>query len=368
VTSSTRITWSGAKGGVGNRRPGIRVQILMLLIAKYSGLFALARMLTARKTRILAYHGIWLGEGRFGNFLYMSPEKFAARMALLERWGYPVVPLADHVSDIRCATVITIDDGWYGTWSVMLPVLERHGYPATLYLATYYCLNQKPVIDVALQYCFHAGNGVRVRDLHLPEYEFGPRRIDNAAGRQRALADALKISAALNNDAERQQFLIAICNCIGIDYDRIVTSRWFHFMNSAEVADAAARGICVEAHTHRHRITDQGEDCLAQEIATNAAYIEALTGRRPEHFCYPNGRFSAALWPVLESCHMASATTTDTGLVDRATPRYAMPRILDGQEVSDLEFEAEMCGFLEISRRFRSIGRKPTRGEHRGAQ
>ena len=116
-------------------RPAINLKRRILLFAKYSGLFALARVLTSRKTRVLAYHGIWLGEGHFGNYLYMSAEKFAARMALLEKWGYPVVPFAGKSSKNsldRCPTAITIDDGWYSIWSAMLPVLERHNYPATV--------------------------------------------------------------------------------------------------------------------------------------------------------------------------------------------------------------------------------------------
>jgi peptidoglycan/xylan/chitin deacetylase (PgdA/CDA1 family) len=37
-----------------------------------------------------------------------------------------------------CATVVTIDDGWYGTYKFMGPILKEHGFQATLYIASYY--------------------------------------------------------------------------------------------------------------------------------------------------------------------------------------------------------------------------------------
>ncbi len=149
--------------------PEIDLKRGFLLVAKYSGLFALARILTARKTRVLAYHGIWLGEGHFGNFLYMSADKFAARMALLKKWRYPVVPFKGRPDKAqhRCPTVITIDDGWYSAWASMLPALEKHNYPATVYLTTYYCLHQAPVIDVALSYCFSIIDTDKVRSQRM---------------------------------------------------------------------------------------------------------------------------------------------------------------------------------------------------------
>ena len=341
--------------------PALSLKQSILLFAKYSGLFALARFLTRHKTRVLAYHGIWLGDGHFGNFLYMSADKFAARMALLEKWGYPVVPftgLPEGRSQYRCPTAITIDDGWYSTWSKMLPVLERHDYPATLYLTTYYCLNQAPVIDVALNYSFSLIDANKGLTLHLPAYGFGPVSIGSDETREEALVKARDVIASLDSDSSRQQFLQAVCDEIGVDHTGFLAGRWFDLMGPEEVKDAVRRGMTIELHTHHHRITHQGKCSLAEEIAVNRKYIEELTGVTPHHFCYPSGRFTTSLWPMLEKCNIASATTTEIGLVAENSPRYAMPRILDGQDVSELEFEAEMCGFIEVLRTVRGVGRR----------
>ena len=48
-----------------------------------------------------------------------------------------------------------------------------------------------------------------------------------------------------------------------------------------------------------------------------------------------------------------SATTIEPGLNYADTPRFALKRVVDGHPVSDIEFEAEMTGFMEIVRALR---------------
>src|SRR3546814_7760895 len=70
------------------------VLLVILRVAKLTGLFALARLLTAGDLRILCYHGAALrDEHHFRPGLFMGKETFAARMALLARQGYPVIGL-----------------------------------------------------------------------------------------------------------------------------------------------------------------------------------------------------------------------------------------------------------------------------------
>jgi hypothetical protein len=43
-------------------------------------------------------------------------------------------------------------------------------------------------------------------------------------------------------------------------------------------------------------------------------------------------------------------TTCDSGLAAAAEAGFALPRISDGDHVSQLEFEAEVSGFMELVR------------------
>ncbi len=66
---------------------------LILNVAKRFGLFAVAGWITQNQVRILGYHGIWFRDGHFGNHLFMSPEKFQARLSWLENSKYRIVSL-----------------------------------------------------------------------------------------------------------------------------------------------------------------------------------------------------------------------------------------------------------------------------------
>lgn len=125
-------------------------------MAKGLGLFHVARLLTRRAARVLCYHGIWLGDdGYRGDGMFMHPETFRARLALLRRLGYRVVTLPEAVEAAcgrgnigPCPVAITIDDGWFGTYRDMLPALLDEGMPATLYCDTRNLLEGKPIAHV----------------------------------------------------------------------------------------------------------------------------------------------------------------------------------------------------------------------------
>jgi hypothetical protein len=106
-------------------------------------------------------------------------------------------------------------------------------------------------------------------------------------------------------------------------------------------------------HTHRHRFpTDETQ--AKRELEDNRAVLQPLVCGKPLiHFCYPSGRWSEQHFALLSDAGIASATTCDAGLNYPTTHHLALRRFLDNEYVSQIEFEAEMCGFLDILRRLR---------------
>lgn len=87
---------------------------------------------------ILAYHQV----AESGGYRWaVTPEAFAAHVRWLLDSGHRVIPLAALVGGgaraaVRDGVVLTFDDGHRGVLLHALPVLERHGLPATLFLTT----------------------------------------------------------------------------------------------------------------------------------------------------------------------------------------------------------------------------------------
>lgn len=98
-------------------------------------------MTPAGPIAILAYHSI----DDSGSVLSTSPQAFREQMDILDELGVRVLGLDEVRTAPRMnetagpAVVITFDDGFRNFYEWGLPILQRHRYPATVFLVTGYC-------------------------------------------------------------------------------------------------------------------------------------------------------------------------------------------------------------------------------------
>ena len=124
-----------------------------------------------------------------------------------------------------------------------------------------------------------------------------------------------------------------------------------------EVGKLSDFGVDVQLHTHRHRLDLDSRDEVEREIEEDRVRLEPLMGRKLEHFCYPSGDHHSRAYPWLRELGLKSVTTTRAGFCYRTTPPFELPRIVDGEDVHPIEFEAELAGTLELTRRIRRWSR-----------
>ena len=106
----------------------------------------------------------------------------------------------------------------------------------------------------------------------------------------------------------RNELTARLAADLGVDYEEILRLRMLRLMSSDQVAEVARAGIDIQLHTHRHR-TPCDEALFRREIAANRNWIEARTGKRPTHFCYPSGVHFEELLPWLRAEKVVSAVT-----------------------------------------------------------
>ncbi len=323
----------------------------LLAAARACGLFALSRWLTRGQLRILCYHGIWTGPApHFGDCLFMSPERFARRMAWLARAGYRVVPLGEGCRRLQAGQanarelVITIDDAWAGIAQHMLPVLHRHRFAATLYVTSYYVLAQRPVLNVLLGYMVE-------RATRRPEPGRLAPDLDAAAAPSQVAAVLAAQVDALPSLELRWAEVERLGRELGIDLDALRTHGAFMLMTPAQIRDAHAQGVDIQLHTHTHRLHDFAPDSVRRELGLNREHLARMLDRQPEdftHFCYPSGEYEPAVFDALRAAGIVSATTTDFGLNAPGAEPLALKRILDCESMSDLDVEARLSGFWSV--------------------
>jgi len=334
------------------------IKRICLRLCKYAGLFRLARALTRRRLRILCYHGFAVGEeARARPGLFMSAATFSRRLHTITRMGMNVIPLQTaleamnegHLPDM--SLVITIDDGFYSTCKVAIPLLEKHGFPATVYVTSYYCINQHPVFRLAVQHMFVLTERCFLNTSGLTEDPQHERAIGSAKERHACAWEIIRYGEQCDSEKQRSQILQDLARRLEIDLQELIRTRGLHIMSRDEVRKIADAGYDVQLHTHRHRLPLDGEQIL-REIEDNRAVLARLVRRPLVHLCYPSGVWSKGQFPWLEKAGIASATTCDVGLNDCRTPTLALRRFLDTEFVSAIEFEAELSGFMDLLRQF----------------
>jgi peptidoglycan/xylan/chitin deacetylase (PgdA/CDA1 family) len=94
---------------------------------------------TGRHITILTYHSI----DTSGSVISISPARFAAHMSAVARLGFRGVSLREamthrsrHGSWPIHSVVLTFDDGYANVVDEALPILQRHGFDATVFIVT----------------------------------------------------------------------------------------------------------------------------------------------------------------------------------------------------------------------------------------
>jgi peptidoglycan/xylan/chitin deacetylase (PgdA/CDA1 family) len=107
--------------------------------AGYRSWRLIARLARKRRSAILAYHGVErMAPSDDPELLCIDPDRFEVHMRLIAEAGYEFVTVREFVERSPAAGLIAIsfDDGLANLRSVALPILQRYGIPATVYVTT----------------------------------------------------------------------------------------------------------------------------------------------------------------------------------------------------------------------------------------
>jgi len=332
---------------------------------KRTGMSALVQSSRWRRQRllILAYHGISLDDEHVWNgSQFMSADVLRTRLQLLKDSRCAVLPLGEAIARLYAndlpdkSVAITFDDGTSDFHRRAFPLLKEFGFPVTLYLTTFYSYYNRPVFDLMCSYLFWKGQGSAVnlkkitgRDLSMDLRDTVLR--DAATGEVREFAREQKLSAE-----EKDGLLESLAGQLGVDYDALLGNRVMHNLTPEEVTALARDGVDVQLHTHRHR-TPLDRQLFLREIEDNRQSIQMMTGNRASHFCYPSGVYDLAFLPWLKEAGVVSGTTCELGFASPGLNPLLLPRVLDNNTLSSIEFESWLTGIaMAMPRRRAGVG------------
>jgi len=312
---------------------------------------------------VLGYHGVSQDDEHIWNpALYLSQDALRHRMELLIRNDCSVLPLAEAVASLERndlpprAITITFDDGCYDFFTRAYPVIREFGFPVTVYQTSYYSSFNRPVFDVACSYVLWKGAG---KNVDGQRFTGAPGPLDLSTEESRASV-CLRIRQAAHREGlsalEKDQLIDQLAASLEVDSGLMRRKRILHLMTPDELKQLVEKGVDVQLHTHRHRMS-RDRDLFVREIVDNRNFLAAVGQSSANHFCYPSGAYAECFLPWLSELGVQSATTCDPGLAGPTTRMLLLPRLVDSSAVSDVEFEGWLSGMSQL------LPRRPIRCE-----
>jgi peptidoglycan/xylan/chitin deacetylase (PgdA/CDA1 family) len=305
-----------------------------------------------RRLLIIGYHGVSIDdEHEWDPAFYVTASTLEQRFRILRDGGYAVLPLAEAVDRLRSGSlpprsvVLTFDDGMADFALNAFPLLQRYGFPATVYLTTYYATDNRPVFGMFCSYLLWKSSRGSVRAGELvPGAADAAYDLRSTGGRRDAHAAIVRFAERERLSAARKDELARhIAAALQVDYAELAAKRILRLMTPEEVTRMSGAGIDFQLHTHRHR-TPLDRTAFASEIEDNRRSLREMTGQMADHFCYPSGVYEPEFLPWLTELGVRSATTCNTGIASPATDPLLLPRLIDTSNLSTVEFESWATG------------------------
>ena len=279
--------------------------------------------------------------------LAVPPERFARQIDILarEREVVPLSWLAEKLATGRVprrVAAITFDDGYADVGAHALPVLARHGTPATVFLTTgalgrrvefWWDRLARTVLAPAVmppELRLVLADGEHVWALEdAPGDEPGP-----APPRRHEVYRAVWKSLYLCDDAAREARLDELERQVAAAPPPGPLDRAF---DVDEVRAMTASGLVeIGAHTVTHpSLPSLPEPRQRSEIQDSRRACEDLAGRLINGFAYPFGDYDGVARRLVRELGFAYACSTDPRAVTSGRERHELPRLavenMDGE-------------------------------------
>ncbi|HKQ25279.1 MAG TPA: polysaccharide deacetylase family protein [Burkholderiales bacterium] len=246
-------------------------------------------------------------------------------MTVLGRW-FRVLPLPEAVARLRDGTLplraacVTFDDGYADNVSSALPILRRHGVPATFFLATAFIDGGRMWNDTVIETVRRAsGNTLDARPVGLDTLQIATPDL------RRRVIDKLLAALKYLPMEERQQRVDELSAATASELPSGL------MMTTEGVRHLHRSGMEIGAHTVNHPILAKlDSERAGNEIRDSKVRLEAITGASVRMFAYPNGM------PALDYCRehvdmvkelgFEAAVCTARGVAHAASDPFQLPR------------------------------------------
>jgi glycosyltransferase involved in cell wall biosynthesis/peptidoglycan/xylan/chitin deacetylase (PgdA/CDA1 family) len=315
---------------------------VLAMPSSLAGYRPLLRRFRARSLAVVMYHAVVTEPMSMFLASHLDAGEFAKQMELLAR-AYRVLPLSEVIDRLhrgqalpRRTVCLTFDDGFRNVLTTALPILQRHHFPATVFLVTgmmgthqpawpdrlFFAVQQAPETELAVNGCsWSLTTSVRRRQAY-----------GELVGWLKQLPDEAK--------EERLQQVYRVLGRPEVPRaSSLATLDW------ADVDELRRTGL-VEfgSHTHTHPILPRcAPERQEQELRLSRDVLRERLGGA-NLLAYPNGDFAAQTKAFAHELGYRCGLATVPGMHIPGEDFYEMRRVCVTADQTLAQFEMRMVG------------------------
>jgi peptidoglycan/xylan/chitin deacetylase (PgdA/CDA1 family) len=309
---------------------------------------------------VLSYHHVVADPGTSRHDVTVS--QLDAHLAFVKKWFQIVsideaVRLLKHAPLDRDYLAITFDDGYRDNYERALPVLRRHGVPATIFLiAGLVDTDALPWYDECRIYfsLLSAPDGAHKDVAAFPLFTEIVGIMTEGGALERRLDRALSVIKTASRET-RAAILEHLRRRYGPAEARDEAHQ-FKLMGWEHVREMTRYGISYGCHTMTHPILSTLPVAqIEAEVRESRSLIEQHVGTDCRTFAYPNGDFDDQAVAVLRQMGFASACTQVFGANRPGADPLKLRRVAVGATPTDL-LAVKLSGLLAPAYAIRKWG------------
>lgn len=313
----------------GSNRPASK---WLLSTVRHAGLPALGRTINQARPQVLMLHGLTDREHtglENSQHKHLHVRRFESFLAHLKK-HFKVISLdelarclATNTPPPPSSVVLTFDDGFLSNYTLGFPLLKRYEAPATIFAATEFVDEKKPIWVDRVDYAL------------------------NQAGEDKAELIRVKRELKSLPADQLEAALLTLENRLGFRLEKVnapSVPAIYHAMDWSHAREMLDSGlVSIGAHTHSHQIMARcTPEIVAHEVAKSKQLIEQNTGRPCTTFCYPNGGpedFNEETERIIRGLGFVSTITTIGGFNEPGCSPFLLKRlgVMNNQDLTQFD-------------------------------
>ena len=261
-------------------------------------------------------------------FPYKTPEMFERDLIYLKQHFNPIS--YEQAFDSLCRNarrepnnvLLTLDDGYAECFTIVRPLLLKHGIPCIFFVTTAFIDNKRMFYRNKVSLCIERvstfGNTELGKFLKQVKANFGQDLRD--------LKSFLRWIKSLQYEDE--ETIEGVCGILGLDLDEYLAIQR-PYLSSGQVRRLVSDGFTIGGHSKNHprlgRLTDKE---IEYELVGSCETVRALTGQERVPFCFPfsgHGVNESLLERLLEQHPFIGLLFDTMGM--RKTKAFVMNRV-----------------------------------------